>query len=163
MTSVAWVYQGNNDNLCWAASIAAVGNYLTGSSYTVADVCYAYPGYIPSDYGMISMFLVCHALQQRYPSISYPSYSDNYVPSGTYMYANLSNNYPMFGCFQFQYGSDIGYHCCVIRGINNNTGKLYIIDPHYGYQAVNKSGGVYSYESQYDNRIYTLIGYGAKL
>lgn len=152
--NVPVIYQYDNP-ICWAATVASIGKYLTGIDLDAEDVALSYVGNLNTPLNVGEAML---ALLQEF-GISYPLYSLSTAPTQNQIYRNVSSGYPMYGRWSFTSGS----HATVIRGVASN-GALYLMDPEYGYcyAYVSATGG-YRYTTPYSGVELTLIGYGAKM
>lgn len=145
--SVPVVRQGSYTNLCWAASVKSIGQYLTGRSVSIETIAQTW--YPADDFNHgTSIAYAIEALDYRY-SVDYTVRSST---SETTIYGNLSSGYPVYS----DWSSSAGNHANVIRGINRNSSTLYIMDPQCGNTSASKTSGVYKYTSPYSGRLYSL-------
>ena len=151
---VGFVSQNPPSYICWAATIACIGNYLTGSSYTAVQVAQSWYG--SSNYNQ-KLFLsdASSVLYNKYSLFYGNTYS--YAPSDTIIANNIGNGFPMYTCWAYSAGS----HACTIRGISQSTSYIYVVDPEYGLTIANKTSGNYSYVSSYSATTLTLDSYCA--
>lgn len=134
--SVPMVYQGEGTDICWAASMACIGNYLTSSNYTAEDVARAYYGNEDWNRGATTSQAVA-ALYQVY-NVEYEKREN--VPSDTVLYSNLLEGYPIYA-----YWDANGLkHATVIRGIVTGS-YIQIMNPASSFMVAYKSGDTYTY------------------
>lgn len=134
--SVPMVYQGENTDICWAASMACIGNYLTSSNYSAEDVARAYYGNEDWNRGATTSQAVA-ALYQVY-NVEYEKREN--VPSDTVLYSNLLEGYPIYA-----YWDANGLkHATVIRGIVTGS-YIQIMNPASSFMVAYKSGDTYTY------------------
>ena len=147
------------DYICWAASTASIGNYLTGKNYTAVNVAQQKYGYTEKEFNQGASLSESTEMLLKLYNISYPNVETNNPPDNGRIYTNLESGYPMYGRWQCSSGST---HQTVIRGISLTSKRLYIMDPLQGYISVQYSNGGYNYvgESGYS---FTCIGYASKL
>ncbi len=151
---VPFVSQNPPSNICWAASIACIGNYLTSYSITAISIAQSVYG---SNWNQgASTSTALDALYNVY-WIRY-SYYANTAPTDSRIYNNISGGYPVYSRWRWTNG----YHAGVIRGIETGSYVL-VMDPEYGFIVANKSSTVYSYVSGYSGVTLTLAGYGSML
>ena len=152
--NVPFVSQEPPSNLCWAASVACIGNYLTGYSYTAPYIAlYVYGSYYNQG---ATLSTALNALLSKY-SINYIFSSATSAPSDSLIYNNLSAGYPVYSIWTWYSGS----HATVIKAISTGT-YVIVMDPEYGMSTAYKASGVYKYYSGYSGVQLKLCGYGAK-
>lgn len=151
--TVPFVSQNPPSNICWAASVACIGNYLTSNSYTAKDIAQSVFGNSWNQAATISTAMT--ALKSKY-NVSYTKIGGT-APSDSKIYNNISAGYPVYSTWKWTNGS----HATVIRGIKTGS-YVFLMDPEYGYNVANKTSGVYSYTSGYSGVKLTLSGYGTK-
>ena len=149
------VLQSPYDYICWAASTASIGNYLTGNSYTAVEVARALYG--SSFNYTASLEDSTDVLRSKY-GVAYNYYSYTTAPSESKIYTNVSAGYPMYGRWQVSTGAT---HQTVIRGINHASGLIYVMDPLQGYVTASESDWRFSYVGT-TGEMFTLIGYASK-
>lgn len=137
--------------LCWAASTASIGNFLTGERYTAPEIATEKFG-VDFNHGA-SVQDSTDMLLQIY-GIAYPYFSDDRASCDKTIYNNISAGYPLFGVWLCSNGV---YHQTVIRGINRPVG-IYIMDPLQGFVTAQKSIDGYSYVGA-SGYTFTLKGY----
>lgn len=154
--NVQWVSQNPPSNICWAASVACIGNFLTSYSYTALDIAkYVYG---PTSWNQgASNSVALDALFNKY-GVSYSHYASYIAPSDSRLFNNINGGYPVFGRWSWT----SGYHANVIKGVSTGS-QVLVMDPEYGFDVASKSSGVYSYISGYSGVTLTLVGYGSKL
>jgi hypothetical protein len=139
---IDYVSQNPPSNLCWAASVACIINFLQNANYTataIAKLCYGSP-----DEAVYNQTLPPGgeaALLRRF-GITYTC--DNVAPSGGVILRNITNDYPIFATFCYTYS----YHACVIYGVNVGSGQIYVMDPQTGFEIATYSstlGFAYTY------------------
>jgi len=140
---VSYVTQNPYDNLCWAASIAAITNYKTGSSLTAVGVASTYFSSkgLPFTDDDIDITEVASRFSYHLP---YMSYSLRYqVPTDAQIANNITAGNPILGSFEVQAAG--GWHDIVIRGYDTSLGQLYAIDPQTGFVLIPKLSGWYRF------------------
>lgn len=126
--AVSYVPQYPYLNLCWAATVACIKNYLSGTSYTVDQIAMMFKSttYVvdatnsPSDTANKMQYML---------NLSY-TYSAT-QPGFTTITNNISNNYPIYGCFFSTANPSIG-HAGTVYAISNTGGYIYVMDPKSG-------------------------------
>ena len=159
--NVSHVSQQPYDNICWAACVASISNYLSGSNLSAGRVAINYftatnfniqlePEYIPNQIS-------------AYSGYAYPYILDLDEITSSAMYRNLSLNYPIYGRFQYHNKG----HACVIYAVYVSTSSFYVMDPYSGfYQGEFKTATSYGdfvndgyyYYSDYVNDWLWLVG-----
>lgn len=140
--NISYVSQLPYDYLCWAATIATIKNYLSGTSYNAATVAMQCLG-TTSNFDQTSSPSQTATYMQNNYSLSY-SYAAM-VPSDNTILSNITNGYPIYGCF-----SEVSYypvpgHAGTVYGINPLSGSILVSDPKYGYTTAYYSNGYYQY------------------
>lgn len=143
------------DNICWAACVACIGNYLTSRSYTAEYIARRLFG---DDYNQTVLLIASVGRLSAEYGISYWNTDRHTAPTDTLIHDNLSAGYPLFGRWT-DGGTDS--HQTVIRGINVSSGWLYVMDPRSGNVTANKTNGVYRYVCVTGDTL-TLRGYAAQ-
>ena len=133
VTSVSQNYP-TYQHLCWAASVACIGNKIKSKSKTAYNVACAYRPGNPDQAGYTSDAV--SALSSIY-GVSYYGYSAR--PSDTRILTNITDGYPIYGQFTGGYIS----HAVVIYGISVTGGYISIMDPF--------TPGKYTIYSAYDS------------
>lgn len=149
---IDFVDQGINMYVCWAACIACVVNCVTGTNLTTNDVAYEYYDGERDvfDYDTIPHNTVDNVLRDNYNL----SYSHGDIVGGGVMLTNITNNYPMIGCFSNP--NSANWHAAVIYAMNVSNGYTYIMDPADGFYAMQYSTtNIYQYVNS-ANVTYTL-------
>ena len=145
MCNVSYVSQWGYgyDNLCWAASIACIVNYVQGYHYTALNVFLSNKSsadkYNRLPYGKEVEVLQEYALYYQ---------CKEYVPSLSIIEKNIQNDYPLFGYFEYKDGA----HACTIYGCSRNNQDItlsciYVMDPDSDFATANYSSGTYKYTS----------------
>lgn len=147
---VPFVTQNPPSSLCWAASIACIGNYLTGSSYTAAQIAQFHYG--NSTTTPPALTTIYSILNNRYGVYYY--YTSSSAPNDLTIVENISNGFPLYA----RWGYSGGNHAGVIRGIYQSVSCVFVMDPEYGFSVAYKSSGNYSYVSAYSAVTLTLNG-----
>lgn len=151
-----------NTNLCWAASTASIGNYLTTHNYTAYDIAVSVFG--SQNWDQTADFITSfQALYNNY-GISYVYYANFTAPSDSTIYNNIINGYPMYGRWLIAdgAGNSYGYHRTVISGIDIGS-YIYVMDPNFGYTIAQFSGGYYNYVWYGTIATLYLTGYGSMI
>ena len=157
---VPYITQNPYENICWAASVACVGNYLTSYSHTATYVAQATFG--STNWNRTNtLYGALGALSSVY-GITYGVYSNNSAPSDSRIYNNISSGYPLWTGWIYSVGSTTYSHSCVIRGISTGS-YVYVMDPAYGFVVANKISGTYKYVSTVNGETLKLYRYGAKV
>lgn len=146
---VSQAVSGYKSEICWAATTASIGEYVTGKSLSATDIAktgyYLATGSQPTSVSQWNVGRTAsesmRAMQYMY-GFSYPVLRDA-VYCDTYVYKSLAAGYPVYADWRFNNG-DVG-HASVIRGIDSNS-RVYVMEPSYGFSVANKnSNGRYSY------------------
>lgn len=136
--SVDYVTQNPYDNLCWAASVACIENYVHNNDLTALDVELDYKGENTDSTISASEFSVVLS----YYDLAY--IFNTRIPSGSAMVSNLQRGFPMLGIFSV---SESMAHAAVIYGVNIISGYIYVMDPMFGFTSAGAGSGTYSYVS----------------
>lgn len=121
--NVTKVSQKPYNNLCWAASIACIVNYLKKANHTAVSVVKDLRGSI-IDEGLYPAEEI-EVLKKYGVSYTY-KYSD---PSANVMLKNIQNGYPIYASFKHMNG----HHASVVYGVNIMAGYFYVMDPIDGF------------------------------
>ena len=158
---VAYVSQDPPSNICWAASAACIGNYLTTQNFTAHQLAvWTYGIYLWDS--KATMATTMGVLNGNY-FLNYSYSSDSTAPTDTRMYNNFTAGYPMLGFWRvFISADEILYHMTVLAGIDSGS-YVYVMDPEYGFTMATFASNAYTYVSAYSNHTLTLIGYGSML
>lgn len=148
---VKYVTQNPYNNLCWAACIAMIKNYKSGTSLTAPDVSRAHFGTLKNQ--GLSGKKVQDCMQDKY-GLHY-TYRDA-APKENVIFSNLAKGDPVIGGFMGTNGSEIVGHMCVIYKDNPFSNFIGIKDPECGSVAVNASNGKYTYVSSFSGATLTL-------
>lgn len=143
----------DSSDICWAASIASIGQYLVPTiNKTAVEVAQYVFG---SDYNHGASTQVSLGALSGIYDVIYGYFAMS--PTSSKIVSNLSAGYPMFGSFTY---SD-GRHAVVIYSINLTDGYIRVMDPQFGYQTCYlNSSGVYSYVSVASGVLLTADHYG---
>ena len=144
--------------ICWAASIACIGNYLTGKSYTAVDIAQSLYG--TNNYNKsTTMENIGPILHHNY-TVYYDYYGYGKAPSESLLVNNISKGYPVYARWWYENRNGTkGYHATVIRGIYQSVNAVFIMDPEYGFSVGEKSNGTFTYVSAIVGNTLTLDGY----
>lgn len=142
ITSVSQMRSEGYSNLCWAASVACIGNYKTGRNANAATIA-NYQDYSKPCSQAITRLNEYYSL--NYTPITGSSPSDNRI------YNNIANKNPMYGVFT---DWDNLSHATVIYGVSATGGYVTIMDPytpstHTAYRTTVGAVNTYSYTSPY--------------
>ncbi len=148
--AVDYVSQPLNSDLCWAACIACISNYVRGTPFTatmIADETCG-EGYL----GAVSPDVL--------PRMMYNEYSLNYsleysVPSDLVILKNIQKDYPVLALLN---GNSSKKHMCVVYGINLVSGYITIMDPIFGFTTVYTKNNKYTYSDPTRDRTWTVYG-----
>lgn len=135
--SVKYVPQKDYENLCWAATIACIVNYVDNKNLTVEDVAKKQFGSTKFDKGKTTAESA-KVLRDTY-NLNYTYL--NSVPSDNIILENIQKGYPLYGSF----GNDDISHAATVFGINVVSGYITIMDPMTGSHTVYSKNGTYSY------------------
>lgn len=140
---VEYVPQAPYENICWAASISSIVGYLLNTE--------------PDDAEFVARFHYGDDFNRRLPrqdAVVVLGYYDvhysfcNTVPSGSVIYRNIINGYPLYTSFV----SSSSSHAVVLYGIHVTSSIYYIMDPLFGFCSVTyKSGVGYTYVNPNSN------------
>ena len=152
---VSYVPQGN-DNICWAASDACIGNYLKGLNRSAVYVaqCYFTP---PADYnqGLSDGGLITTILNSVF-NLSY-TYHAWVTPSIYTSKSIISSGKPILAFLQF----GAAHHVGVIYGVSTTGNYFHIMDPTCGFVSGDWDGSTYHYFQPITGNSYDLIHYSA--
>ena len=156
---VSQLINGNSSNICWAASIACIGNYLTDYSYTAVDVAQRF--FSANDYNHgVEIIDIGAAMYQSY-GVYYRYYAES-APDDSLLITNLNAGYPVYSSWSWMYNNQYGSHATVIRGIQQSTDCVFLMDPEYGFYVADRSADTYSY-TNVNGLMLTLDGYCSML
>ncbi len=161
--NVSYVTQYPYSNLCWAATLACIKNYLSGTTLTagaVSSQCFNSPSVI--DVGMPGSN-VAFFMQNNY-SMSYTY--QNAVPSDSAMISNLSAGYPIYGGFVWYSNTNPpvahGHACTIysISYISPSVKSINVMDPSYGagISTATFNGTNYVFTSAYGHDMFLQEG-----
>ena len=149
--SVPFVSQNPPSNICWAASIASILNFLNDTNLTAVSV--AKKWYNATSYADYNKALTLGSQDDvlKTYGISYTYKSK--VPSDGVILKNIRSGYPISATFKWT----SGYHDVVIYGINLTGGHIYVMDPEYGFCGTTYStSSGHTYVSGYSGVTLTL-------
>ncbi len=145
------VLQPSGSNICWAACVACISNYVNGTNFTAKSVAKDYWGN-DYDYGL-ALNYVADFMYDSYDL--YYTYK-NKVPSDSVMTKNIKNDYPILAGFVIDYGSHTGRHAVVVYGIDTVKGYIYIMNPTNGFDTATATSDGYAYYTQSGNYLSTF-------
>lgn len=149
---VTYVTQNPYKNLCWAACIAMIKNYKSGTTLTAPDVSRAYFGTF-KDQGLSGQN-VQNCMQNKY-GLNY-TYR-NTAPKENVIFSNLAKGDPVIGGFIWTSGGVTGGHMCVIFLDDPFSCYISLLDPKCGSVAASGSNGTFSYVSSISGNTLTLM------
>ncbi len=160
------MYQQNTtttSNLCWAYSVASIGNYKTLQNKDAVDIAKGWFG--STNYNRPnSLQNSITALDDEY-SISY---SEQSWITLNQIYQDLSNDYPLLGVWGIDgqiFNPAQPGHMTVIRGMSYDLNVISLMNPawpYYGFVNYNDAKETYAYTSSNNGLLYYLVGYGKK-
>jgi hypothetical protein len=152
---VSAVSQNPPSNVCWAASVACIGNYLTsGTDFGAQAVALNLRPYGAWDLEATPQQAL-NCLSNIY-SISYTYYSS--APSVSTVNLSINSGRPLYSRWSRTNGS----HACVIYGCSVSYLIMSIMDPESGFTSagvVSATNYNYTYVSAYSGTTYTLYAY----
>lgn len=149
--NVKYVPQGSDKNICWAATVACINNYVNGTNLTAADVARAKYGSFYYDKDLMTDEVVKFMNSQYNLNYTY----HEYAPSDLVMLNNIQSGRPMYGSF-FTTGAT--RHGATVYGINLVSGYITVMDPAFGSATAYDGGqGFYSYLNPYSGMELGLI------
>ena len=154
---VPYVPQGNYV-ICWAASIASIGNYLRGINHDAVYVAQCYYG-TNFNQGLDDGDTAMIILNSIYNNVSY-SYS-NGIPTENFIWNKIFTGKPLYGGFQT--GNSLAKHAAVICAISTTNDYFCVEDSTCGRLMSSYSGSTYSFYSIGNGMTWYLIGYGASI
>ncbi len=134
-------------NICWAATIACIVNYVKGTHYTALSFISDNPDFSSSNKD-IGLELGKEVNILKKYGLNY-TYMPSSIPPISNIAYNIRNDSPIYSAFKNEYGT---FHICTIYGCtidNQNNGApicIYIVDPLYGYDIANYSASDYTYK-----------------
>lgn len=143
---VKYVKQGKN--LCWAATVACINNYINGTNLTSEAVAKKKFGNSNYNNGLADNE-VCSFMNSQY-KLGY-AYK-NQVPSNNAILKNIKNKYPIYGSFI----SKVSRHAVTIYGVNLISGYITVMNPSSGSMTIKEANGKYSYVSSGNGYTYTM-------
>ncbi len=148
---VSLVSQKGYANLCWAATVACIKNYISGTSWTVHTVS---KGYFQTTYTVdatVETSSVANFMQNK---CSMPYTYHNSVPSDNTILSNIIGGYPIYGSFYVSPNNL--WHAGTIYGINVVSGYISVKDPLRGTVSAISNGSTYVYTIASTGKTYTL-------
>lgn len=146
--NVSYVSQNPPSNICWAASVACISNYVYGTNRTAISVAQYWYGTTNYNRGLPANE---HDDVLRAYSLNYTYYYQ--IPSDSVIYRNINIGYPILARFI----TSSSAHAVVIYGINITGGYIFVMDPEYGFTRANySSANGYYYVSAYSGVTLTL-------
>ena len=126
--NVPYINQRPSRNLCWAACVACIANYVKGYTLTAEEVAFNYFGDSRDEtlnFKNIPGVLHSYDIRCAYRLV---------FPLDYMIYENLRvRDFPLYSRWVTNDGTDTseprGAHACVISGINTFTGTLTLMDP----------------------------------
>lgn len=123
-------------NICWAATIACINNYVHGTSLTAIQVAKTYYG---ENYNKSFSTSSSAGVMRAHYNLLYQYYAR--VPSSNIILSNIQSGYPIYGRFVHSSGG----HAVTIYGVNLISGYITVMDPEFGSTICYYSNGIYSY------------------
>ena len=153
---VPYIPQGSNE-ICWAASVACIGNYLRGQNHSAVYVAQCLYG---NDYnhGISDNSIAITVLNSIYNNVSY-EYHAWVVPNEYFIWNNIFSGKPLYGGWEC--GS--AKHVAVICAISTTNDYICVEDPASGRIMSGYSGSEYTFFSPGNGLTWDLIGYGASI
>ncbi|MCI8854952.1 MAG: hypothetical protein HFH26_00210 [Clostridiaceae bacterium] len=131
----------DDSNICWAACVACIVNYVKGDSLTSTDVSTEYFGEYQNTglngNEIVSAYNDIYKLRYKFTN----GISDNLILD------NIMNDYPVHMVGIFPETTKKVAHACVGYGINPVSGYITIMNPLYGFTTIYSKNGEYSYIS----------------
>ncbi len=131
--SVSYITQLPYENLCWAACIAMISNYVNGTTLDTYTVASAFLGESNLD-ELVTIPQVRSIMNNTY-NLGY-SYVAT-VPSDNMLVSNIKNGYPIMGLTPT--------HAVTIYGVNVLAGRILLMDPLCGSITCYNSSSGYIY------------------
>lgn len=147
--NVSFVPQ-TTSNICWAASMAMIDNYLNSHTYTAESMAKYIRGSILWD-NPLNITQTAGYYRTKL-SLFYDERASLSAADSNIFY-NISNSYPIHAQFSVSNGAN---HVVVIYGVNATSGYITLKDPEYGTITCYSTGGVYSYVRVDNSYTYTM-------
>lgn len=169
---VSQLISGYSSDICWAASVACIGNFVTGGNYTARQIAeyryyldHGYDSSVISDWNLGASFSEAMRVMSAVYNITATYYSTTVSTRDTRIYNDIILNRPVYSRWHWEVISDgattSGGHACVIRGINTGSYVL-VMDPEFGFSvAYLNSENTYAYTSSYSSTYLSMIAFGA--
>lgn len=131
-------------NICWAASIACIVNYLKGTNLTALEVAQSNGANLNDGLTPERQ----ETILRKY-GVSY-TYANKF-PANSVILRNIKAGYPIKAGFQ----SNGSYHAVVVYGVNLPAGYISLMDPQIGYETAVQYSKGYKYVSGYSGAEFT--------
>ena len=146
-------------NICWAACVASITQYLTGANHTAIQVASSVAGTsVVATYNATKDLTEIIAILRSFSGQSY--FSHSVAPTQQRIYDNLVGGYPLIGGVTNV--STYSNHAVVIRGIYMDS-HILLMDPYSGYVSAYLSSGGFRYTNPDNNKTFALTSYAAKI
>jgi len=141
----------NNYDICWAASIACIVNYLNTQDYTAYDVATDYYGqYFNQGLAQYQEVNILRSYGINYASVAKKNGQNAQFSLFKY---NIERYYPIYAYFMHSGGD----HACVVYGVEDTAKYVYIMEPNTGFVTLSYStSNGYYFMLPGDNYIYTF-------
>lgn len=140
--AVSFVTQDPPSNMCWAACVACIGNYLRGGSRTAVSVAKGYYGSSNYDRPLTNTLIPAVLATNGVSGYFHGSW-----PSDSLVSKNIGQGYPLVGIMSVN-GNTTDTHAVVVRGYVAMS-QIYVMDPEFGFTTAAKFGSSYAYTSAY--------------
>lgn len=151
---VSYVSQNPPSSICWAASMACIGNYLTSYSYSAKT--FAQKVYGTSDWNKAASTATAVSGLKNVYGVSYIAGVGR--PSTSKIQSNINAGYPVYATWSYSGGR----HATVVRGYSEIS-SIYVMDPEFGFTTATYKLSGFQYVSGYSGVTLTLDGYAAKM
>lgn len=148
------ILQGRYENICWAACIACINNYVNGSNLTAVDVAVKQTGsYDSKNFNHTMTTTDATIFMNEKYNLGYKFNRGSIT--ATKITRNLYNNFPIYGVFTVSPDAETG-HAGTICGIELFDLYFWVMDPMYGIIGSKYSvDGTFEYVSPYS---YNTLG-----
>lgn len=142
----------NEYNICWAASIACIVNYLKTQDYTAYDVATDHYGqYFNQGLAQYQEINILRKYGVNYASVAKINDKDSQFALFKY---NIERHFPMYAYFRHSGGD----HISVIYGVEDFAKYVYIMEPNTGFVTLSYDSSIgYYFMLPGDNYIYNFI------
>lgn len=147
--NINYVSQKPYNNLCWAACIAMINNYINNTSLTAKIVAQNYYNSTSNFNKSLNPTKIVKCMNNTY-NLGYTYHT--YAPNDSVISSNIKKGYPIIGGFSL----DNQFHAVVIYGSNLIDGKIVIMDPANGSITCSIKNGSYSYTYPGTSDVLTL-------